>query len=70
MATDGADKAVNGEDAVQHQGPNPAAPATMVPGPGQFGMTGRPRTKRDCGDFDIRIDRNGGWHYRGSPIAR
>ncbi len=29
-----------------------------------------PRAKRDCGDFDIRIDRNGGWHYRNSPIGR
>jgi hypothetical protein len=29
-----------------------------------------PRAKRDCGDFEIRIDRNGGWHYRNSPIAR
>ncbi|GAA0580658.1 hypothetical protein GCM10009416_18890 [Craurococcus roseus] len=29
-----------------------------------------PRTKRDCGHFDIRIDRNGGWHYRNSPIGR
>lgn len=24
----------------------------------------------DCGDFDIRIDRNGTWHYQGSPIRR
>lgn len=24
----------------------------------------------DCGDFGIRIDRDGGWHYRGSPIGR
>jgi hypothetical protein len=29
-----------------------------------------PRAKRDCGHFDIRIDRNGGWHYRNSPIGR
>lgn len=26
--------------------------------------------EEDCGDFGIRIDRNGGWHYRGSPIGR
>lgn len=26
--------------------------------------------KRDCGDFEIRIDRNGQWYYRGSPIGR
>ncbi|MCC6913821.1 MAG: DUF1285 domain-containing protein [Rhodospirillaceae bacterium] len=23
-----------------------------------------------CGDFNMRIDRNGTWHYRGSPIGR
>jgi hypothetical protein len=23
-----------------------------------------------CGDFQMRIDRNGTWHYRGSPIGR
>lgn len=23
-----------------------------------------------CGDFDIRIDRDGTWYYRGSPIGR
>ena len=38
-------------------GPTPPIPAV-------------PRAKRDCGHFDIRIDRNGGWHYRGSPINR
>src|SRR3954451_3335378 len=26
-----------------------------------------PRLRRDAGDFGIRIDRNGGWHYQGSP---
>lgn len=31
---------------------------------------GRPRTKHDHGHFDIRIDRGGTWHYRGSPINR
>lgn len=29
-----------------------------------------PVQEEDCGDFGIRIDRNGGWHYRGSPIGR
>ena len=28
------------------------------------------RPKRDCGDFDIRIARDGTWHYKGSPIGR
>jgi hypothetical protein len=25
---------------------------------------------RDCGEFEIRIARDGTWHYRGSPIHR
>jgi len=25
---------------------------------------------RDCGHFEIRIDRNGSWFYRGTPINR
>ena len=32
-----------------------------------------PREKsppRDCGHFDIRIDRDGSWFYRGTPINR
>jgi uncharacterized protein len=28
------------------------------------------RIKAEMGDFGIRIDRNGNWHYRGSPIHR
>jgi uncharacterized protein len=27
-------------------------------------------TPRDCGHFDIRIDRDGSWFYRGTPINR
>jgi uncharacterized protein len=27
-------------------------------------------TPEICGDFDLRIDRAGVWHYRGSPIGR
>lgn len=30
----------------------------------------RPREPIDCGHFDIRIGRDGVWHYRGSPIHR
>jgi hypothetical protein len=26
--------------------------------------------ERSCGDFGMRIDREGGWHYQGSPIGR
>ena len=28
------------------------------------------RGERACGTFPMRIDRDGGWHYRGSPIGR
>jgi uncharacterized protein len=34
---------------------------------------GQPPTRgapRDCGHFDISIDRDGSWFYRGSPIKR
>lgn len=30
----------------------------------------RARPRPECGDFAIRIARDGTWHYRGSPIAR
>lgn len=30
----------------------------------------RAETEDDCGDFGIRIDRNGTWYYQGSPIGR
>lgn len=35
-------------------------------------MTGRAAAKFPdlCGDFNMRIDRNGTWYYRGSPIGR
>jgi hypothetical protein len=29
-----------------------------------------PLQRRDCGDFSIRIARDGTWFYRGSPIGR
>jgi uncharacterized protein len=28
------------------------------------------RGERSCGDFEMRIARDGTWHYRGSPIGR
>jgi hypothetical protein len=43
-------------------GPSPSRSAPAFPT--------MPRAKRECGNFDIRIDRNGGWHYRNSPINR
>jgi hypothetical protein len=30
----------------------------------------RAKSEEDCGDFGIRIDRNGIWYYQGSPIGR
>jgi len=45
--------------------PTPAPPGAVAP---PFAATAR--AKRNCGDFEIRIDRNGGWHYRNSPIGR
>ena len=36
---------------------------------GRFPRTDRPDPV-SCGDFDIRIDRDGNWHYRGSLIKR
>lgn len=30
----------------------------------------RASDEEDCGDFGIRIDRSGTWHYQGSPIGR
>ncbi len=29
-----------------------------------------PITPAECGEFDMRIGRDGTWHYRGSPITR
>ena len=33
-------------------------------------MPAQRREPRDCGDFDIHIDRDGSWFYRGTPIKR
>jgi hypothetical protein len=44
--------------------PETAKATAGAPGP----ATGRPR--HDCGDFAIRIGRDGTWYYRGSPIGR
>lgn len=49
-----------------------AKPAGKSPGEqinGPKGFTPRPG-QVICGDLDIRIDRGGVWHYRGSPIGR
>jgi uncharacterized protein len=50
------------QETMTHHAVLPQGAPAMLPGQG--------RPKRDCGDFGIRIDRGGTWHYRGSPIGR
>ena len=40
---------------------------TREAGPGRCAL---PRVRHDCGDFAMRIARDGTWFYRGSPIGR
>ena len=42
---------------------------TQTNGPGPAGYTPSQR-QVICGDIDMRIDREGIWHYQGSPIGR
>lgn len=63
-------------------GPLPAIPAAQARATGGSfvanGATGgvpKPNgatrlARRDCGHFDIRVAKDGSWHYRGSPIGR
>ena len=37
---------------------------------GELRRCGPPRARHDCGDFAMRIARDGTWFYRGSPIGR
>jgi len=54
------------------------APATLPPAPGRpaprpdgaRGTAPARRPRAECGDFAIRIARDGTWFYRGSPIGR
>jgi hypothetical protein len=46
------------------------APGAARPDPGLFDPTAVPSRQVDCGNFDIRILRDGTWLYRGSPIDR
>lgn len=47
------------------------APLGPVPGASQDSMDRKAAAFPDlCGDFNMRIDRNGTWYYRGSPIGR
>jgi hypothetical protein len=62
MASRGRNKAANGAPphggGLSLVGGEPDAPARSRP------------PRQDFGAFDIRIDRNGVWYYRGSPIGR
>jgi len=55
---------LSGEAATKPTGESPAGPPA-----GPKGFTPRPG-QVICGDVDMRIDRNGVWHHRGSPIGR
>ena len=50
--------------------PERAEKATNGDGARAAAMAAMPRAKRDSGPFQIRIARDGTWHYRGSPIGR
>ncbi|MCC7048195.1 MAG: DUF1285 domain-containing protein [Alphaproteobacteria bacterium] len=51
------------ESILTHLGATPARPGGSTPGPAT-------RVPTLCGDLDMRIDREGVWHYQGSPIGR
>ena len=61
-------KAMNAEADRNPGAKAPGLPSLMALKAGPGPNNGRPRI--DCGHFDIRIDRNGQWFYRGSPIGR
>ncbi|MFN6954272.1 MAG: DUF1285 domain-containing protein [Acetobacteraceae bacterium] len=61
MACRSHDKAANGNGAAGATGDSPSPPAHAA----------KPaRARHDCGQFDIRIGKDGTWYYRGSPIGR
>ncbi|MGX9964341.1 DUF1285 domain-containing protein [Roseomonas sp. F4] len=43
-------------------------PPTRLPKGGRPGRM--PALRTECGDFSMRIARDGSWHYKGSPIGR
>lgn len=51
-------------------GSSGAAPAGGCVAKGRAAGPAGPRPKVDCGDFGMRIARDGTWFYRGSPIGR
>ena len=56
------------DEALKQSGTACGRPATPAPARKGAGPGGRP--KHDCGALDMRIARDGTWHYRGSPIGR
>jgi hypothetical protein len=48
----------------------PARDAAFAPSPAAIPATSGPGTLPFCGDFDMRIARDGTWFYHGSPIGR
>jgi len=38
--------------------------------PGRPGATSPARPRHECGPLEMRIARDGSWHYKGSPISR
>lgn len=44
--------------------------AAVSPSAAPGGLPIPPGNRTICGDLDMRIDRDGVWHYRGSPIPR
>src|SRR4051794_16501811 len=73
MRISGTNDAVREATTMQPRESVPAgAPPDLAPGltAASPAFPAMPRAKRDCGDFDMRIDRNGVWHYRNSPIGR
>lgn len=52
---------------------DPMKPADAPQNIGVSGASDQPSPEAvlaSCGDFDMRIGRDGTWHYRGSPITR
>lgn len=57
------------ESILKHLGGHPASgPARGSPA--SFAAGAATRVPVLCGDLEMRIDREGVWHYRGSPIGR
>lgn len=46
------------------------APGAVAPKPARPARSGPPRPRHECGSLDMRIAKDGSWHYKGSPIGR